>query len=305
MTNYGFLSNVVKQGNKYSLVWSDYVALTKYTFSSTEMGIGTITKEDLVPSASTLQQIGEAFAVAPKIDGSGFVFFNNETDKGLLYNRFFETKLNTISYLGQYVSTYNELFPTIELVAPIVQYDAFFWVEPGKDRYYVSSPSNGKFQILEYGNNLPIYSDANYWISAHSFDDSGTIIIPQHISNEEGFVYFSTKIALNKRNQSFKTLDNVHLLKNITKFRKIVIQPWEDKYFVCGTSNSGTIILQVFDSSGSLLTATEYGNTYPYELAAIRISQDKSHLAIFGTTTVGNKYQRLFFLRIPIKEILQ
>lgn len=304
--DYGFPSNVVETDNGFDMFWSEESSIEEVNFRYNDTDTLSVTKR-VVNCSFNEYNCNKAYKICPNLQSGPYYYMNFGVDDQTFFTFVANSDNNSANLLGQYKTNVTEIFPNLDQYNPATKYDRSFWIRTWNGRYYLNAPYKNEFALLELGNHIPIYSDENYWMADHFFNDGdkvAAVITPRNLRSEEGSVYFIPAIDLNKINQDFKDLQNIVSLSGIDSDYKTIIHPYGDFYLIAATSISGSTVLYVIREDGQIVRVHSFGEMNNYQVSALKLSYDKKSFAIFGTTKVNGKYQRAYYIKIPVDEIL-
>ncbi len=314
---YGFPSNIIRVDNdNFHLFWSEEGKIKKLAFQTNDTD--TMSMEKTVITCDFIDDdytCDKAYKIASDVGKDPYIYmntFNKNTldDPDGFITLIVSSEANTSSFT-QYGCDPASIFPNIDQYNPATKFERNFWLRTYKGKRYVNTPYEKGFALLEVGNETPIYSDETHWIGDFYFTNNNTIatiITPQNDRTEEGRVYFVPSISLDQINQNFSSIskDLKVDLPNIDTDYKITIQYLEEKqlFAIAATTLSGSAALYIIDEQGKILNEHFFGEINNYQVGALRLTSTKKDFALFGTTKVNGKYQRAYYIKIPVVEAL-
>ena len=309
--DFGFPTNIIEVENGFDLFWSDESEIQEINFELSDTDTISISKRTVTCNFNEYN-CDNAYKITTNTATPPYIYMNFGNDDQGFYTFVANSDENSPNLLGQYITDPEEIFPNLDQYNPATRFDRNFWIDSWNSKFYINAPYQQSFALLELGNRIPIYQDEHYWIADYLYkgtnnpeaNELAAIITPRNLRSEEGIVYFSPTVSLEKTNQDFSSIPNKVELPGVNMNNKIIVLPFNDLFLVAATSSSGTTLIYVIDESAKIIRTHIFGDTNSYEVSALRINESGTHFALIGTTEVNGRFQRAFLIKIPVQEIL-
>ena len=303
----GFPAAVVETNNGYNIFWNKAAgAFLRIVVSKETLDISS-TNTITIKAGYTPNYIIEAMVHSDGsfiIQGIGSDDFDDST-----YKKAFIAQADAGS--NDYISvSANEYTPSDfgtfgnEDMAMLQGLNNCFKMMSAENDIFYSAPYNNEVVIKEIGDPEPIFAHSEIWLSAYCINTNNTFSAVFHNKALNEVKYYSELDLKSDYIDPELSSKKVNPVINVDtdEAMNITIDSSGNKILVV-TNNSGQLAIHTFrnnedESAGEKLI----GQTYPYRPVAAFISGD--YLILTGNTDIEYQYKRIFFMKIPLAEII-